>query len=95
MPAGFEFWTQFGLEIFHLYAFHIFATGETCCTGYLGQGFLVGRRKVDHQENALGCVRAGAVQTLGIGCERSKNLSAAVCILKVQRNDVGQTELAA
>lgn len=90
--TGFQFRTQFGLEVLHLDGLHVFAAGEAGRPGDLGQCLLIGRGKVDHQEDPVRHVGTRAVQAFAVGCEGREELGAAFRVLKVQSDDVGHIE---
>lgn len=93
--AGLELWTQLGLQIFYLYRLYVFGAGEAGRPGDLGERFLKGRREVDHDEDPVRPVGAGAGVALHVPGEGGEELRVALRVVEVQSNDVGQAQLAA
>ncbi len=83
-----------GFEVFELDGLDVFPAADASCPRYLRQRILVGRREVDHEENPVRQVWAGAVEALCVPGERRQDLRVALRVLQVQRDDVGQSELA-
>lgn len=93
--AGLELRTQLGLQVFNLYRLGVFGAGEAGGPGDLGECFLVGGRQVDHDEDPVRPVRAGAGVALCVPGQGGEELGAAFCVLEVQSDDVGQAQFAA
>lgn len=93
--AVLELRTQLGLQIFYLQRLGVFGAGQAGGPGDLGERFLIGRRQVDHDEDAVRAVRAGAGVALGVPGQRGQELGAASGVLEVQSDDVGQAQFAA
>lgn len=93
--AALELRTQLGLQVFDLYRLHVLGAGEAGGPGDLGKRLLVGRREVDHDKDPVRAVRAGAGVALGVPGQRGEELGAALGVLQVQGDDVGQPQLAA
>lgn len=93
--AGLELWTELGLQVFYLYRLHVSGAGEAGSPGDLGERFLIGRREVDHDEDPVRPIWAGAGVALCVPGQGGEELCAALCVLEVQSDDVGQAQLAA
>lgn len=93
--AVLELRTQLGLQIFYLQRLHVFGAGEAGSPGDLGERFLIGRRQVDHDEDPVRAVGAGAGVAFGVPGQRGEELGATLGVLEVQSDDVGQAQLAA
>lgn len=93
--ARLELWTQLGLQIFYLYRLRVSGAGEAGGPGDLGERFFVGWRQVDHDEDSVRSVGAGAGVALRVPGQGGEELGAALCVLEVQSDDVGQAQFAA
>ena len=89
--TGLDLRTQAGLQVLYLHG--LFPAGQTGGARDLGQRLLVGRRQVDHDEHTVRHVRAGAGAAFAVAGERGEELIAALGVLEVQGDDLGQAEL--
>lgn len=93
-PTGPELRTQLGLQVLHLYRL-VFGAGDAGGAGDLGERFFVGWRQVDHDEDAVRPIGAGAGVALGVPGQGGEELGAAFCVLQIQSDDAGQAEFTA